>query len=523
MYFDPDREIGRPALVGTPGLEQFCKPVANREVRGMYVRGSTLYAVCGNTVYSIDTSGNATSLGTIGTSTGKVWFAYDDVGTAELMIVDGSAAYRYTGGSLSSQGVNCTPSSLAYLNLYFFVSASGSDSMYASGAGDGSTWGALITAQAEGDSDPIMALMSVNKDMWVLGSKSTEIWRWIGGSTFPVQPIGGGYQHVGCAAAGSACELDNSAFWLNDRFEVVRTMGTQVQVVSTQQLSAKFSDYATNYGVSDARGYAMYWRGHAWYVLTFPSANATWVYDASLVAPQTGLEAWFQWSSGLAGGRHRGVCGALFNGDWLVGDYENGRIYRLDKDKYTDDGEFIKSVRTAQAVRSDRKKIFHYSLEIEMGEGVGTVSANGLSTLSASASTGAASIAVTSATDIKQNYHIGVTLTSGTVQWFECAQKVGSTVYLSDTLDGAAASGNQVEWYNNLGEDPQAMLRWSDDRGKTWSNEKWAGVGKAGEYQNRIIYRKLGSAIDRTYEWSMTDPVKRVIYGANLNAKVGTG
>ena len=171
LYMELDTSVGRPCLVGTPGLEQFCKPVANSEVRGMYVNGSTLYAVCGNTVYSIDTSGNATSLGTIGTSTGKVWFAYDDVGVstdstaAELLIVDGSAAYRYTGGSLSSQGVGVTPSSLAYLNLYFFVSAAGSDIMKSSNAGDGGTWTTLFEAQAEGNSDPIRALISVNKDL----------------------------------------------------------------------------------------------------------------------------------------------------------------------------------------------------------------------------------------------------------------------------------------------------------------------------------------------------------------------
>jgi hypothetical protein len=173
-------------------------------------------------------------------------------------------------------------------------------------------------------------------------------------------------------------------------------------------------------------------------------------------------------------------------------------------------------------LRKDRKKIFHYKLEIEMGEGVGTVSANGLSTLSSGASIAATSIAVTAATDIKQNYRIGITLDSGDVQWVQCASKVGSTVYLSEALDGAAASGNQVEWYNNLGEDPQAVLRWSDDRGKTWSNEKWAGVGKAGQYENRLIYRRLGAARDRTYEWSMTDPVKRILYGANLHAEEGT-
>jgi hypothetical protein len=42
------------------------------------------------------------------------------------------------------------------------------------------------------------------------------------------------------------------------------------------------------------------------------------------------------------------------------------------------------------------------------------------------------------------------------------------------------------------GEDPQAMLRWSNDGGSTWSNEYWTSIGKQGKYQNRAIWRQAG-------------------------------
>ena len=67
-----------------------------------------------------------------------------------------------------------------------------------------------------------------------------------------------------------------------------------------------------------------------------------------------------------------------------------------------------------------------------------------------------------------------------------------------------------------IGYDPQAMLRWSNDGGSTWSNEHWVSIGKIGRYQNRAIWRRLGMARDRIYEVSMTDPVKAVIISANL-------
>lgn len=71
------------------------------------------------------------------------------------------------------------------------------------------------------------------------------------------------------------------------------------------------------------------------------------------------------------------------------------------------------------------------------------------------------------------------------------------------------------------GSDPQAMLRWSNDGGSTWSNEHWTSIGKIGQYQNRAIWRRLGMARDRIFEVSITDPVKAVIVSANLKASVG--
>lgn len=77
--------------------------------------------------------------------------------------------------------------------------------------------------------------------------------------------------------------------------------------------------------------------------------------------------------------------------------------------------------------------------------------------------------------------------------------------------------GNSVD----PGVNPQAMLRWSNDGGSTWSNEHWTSIGAMGKYKNRAIWRRLGMARDRIFEVSVTDPVKAVIVSANLKASVG--
>src|SRR5690606_29003832 len=71
------------------------------------------------------------------------------------------------------------------------------------------------------------------------------------------------------------------------------------------------------------------------------------------------------------------------------------------------------------------------------------------------------------------------------------------------------------------GTSPRAMLRWSDDGGHSWSNERWAEIGRIGAKKARVIWRRLGSSRDRVYEVSISDPVKPVLIGAELDVEKG--
>jgi len=70
---------------------------------------------------------------------------------------------------------------------------------------------------------------------------------------------------------------------------------------------------------------------------------------------------------------------------------------------------------------------------------------------------------------------------------------------------------------------PQIMLRWSDDSGKTWSNEHWVSMGLIGEYGKRAKWRRLGKSRSRIFEISITDAVKRNIIKGYLDGLVTNG
>lgn len=71
------------------------------------------------------------------------------------------------------------------------------------------------------------------------------------------------------------------------------------------------------------------------------------------------------------------------------------------------------------------------------------------------------------------------------------------------------------------GHDPKVMLSWSNDDGRTWSNERIASIGKIGETSKRVIFWRLGSYRKRIYKLRITDPNEINILAVDLDLQVG--
>ena len=302
---------------------------------------------------------------------------------------------------------------------------------------------ALSFASKDGAPDDLVTLIVDHREVYLLGEVSSEVWIDAGTSPFPFQRIPGTSTQHGIAAEFSVARLGNSFAYLSRNIrgqsQIVQMNGYVPTRISTHAVENSL----TNQVVSDAVAWTYQLEGHEVYVISFPSINLTWAYDVA-----SGM--WHKWLYTNNLGQYeraRGNCCAQFQGLVMVGDYANGKIYKLDPLNYTDDGQHVRRLRRAPHLVADFQREYFDELQIQFQPGVG--------------------------------------LSTG------------------------------------QGENPQAMLRWSDNGGSTWSNEHWTSIGLIGKYANRAIWRRLGTARDRVFEVSISDPVKAVIISANLKSSVG--
>ena len=482
-------EAGKqPAFLNrAPGLRRLAT-VGTGPIRGLWatqITGSDGYVVSGQGLYKIDTSYNATFLGTIA-GTGQVSIA--DNGT-QIFIAANPNGYIYnmSTGAFAPIGDPDFPgaSTVGYLDGYFVFTEPDSQRVWVTSLLDGTSVDPLDFASAEGAPDQLLSVNVDHREAWLFGTGTVEVWYNAGTADFPLQRIQGAFNELGCAAVYSVAKLDNTLFWLGSDARgngiVYRANGYRGERISTHAIEFAIQSYGT---ISDAVAYSYQQEGHKFYVLTFPTANATWVYDAI-----TG--AWHEragWDNGRFV-RHRSNCQMNFNNEIIVGDYEDGRIYAFDLDVYADDDQpqkWLRSWRALPTGQNNLRRTAHHSLQLDCETGTGYVDP---------------ALAVAP-------------------QYLSPAQQLldGSEGMAIDFLSNtcAIASTATLPYETRI---PQLMLRWSDDGGHTWSREHWSSMGGIGQYGHRTFWRRLGMTQkirDRVYEVSGTDPVKITIMGAEL-------
>lgn len=365
------------ALYGTPGLV-LEYTLATAPVRGAVLQGDYVYFVSGDTVYRADAAGVIATLGMIATAAGQIGIASN--GT-QVMVVDGTSGWIVDGTTVAQIVDADFPAGVTRVTCqdgFFIVTGlAGSQQFWINeNPNDGSGWDGTDFASAEGAPDNTITCISNHRELWLFGAFSAEVWVNTGNVDFPFERSGNVFLEVGTAAAGSVAPMDNTLFWLGRSVDsagvVYKANGYSPQRISTHAIEREIQSYPR---IDDAVALTYEQEGHHFYVLSFPTANRTWVYDAS--TEQWHERAWRDPSTGQLN-RWRAQCAVYFRSKRFVGDFETGKIYSLNLDTYTDNGDPILRLRTTQCMDSpDGARNFYASLQVDMEAGVGLATGQG--------------------------------------------------------------------------------------------------------------------------------------------------
>ena len=456
--------------------------VGTGPIRGLWTFNGYAYVASGNTLYKLDSEYNITTLGTLAND-GPV--SMTDDGTYLAVACNGPTFYYNSTTNAFGEITDVDfPGALtiSYLGGYFVFIEPNSQRVWTAELLDPTSVDPLSFASAEGSPDGLVSSITDHSEVWLFGTNSVEVWYNAGTPDFPLQRIQGAFNEIGCAATYSVAKLDNGLFWLGadarGRGIVYRANGYTGTRISTHAVEWQIQQYGD---ISDAIAYTYQQDGHAFYVLTFPTADRTWVYDVA-------TQAWHERASFTNGdfGRHRSNCQMSFNQKIIVGDYQNGNLYSFDLEVYADGPRTQKWLRSWRALptgTNNLNRTAQHSLQLDCESGVGAV---------------------------------GVTEVPGHI--YLTPLNLVNDLGIEDEI----VIVNSIDLYV----EPQVMLRWSDDGGHTWSNEHWQTMGTQGAYGTRVFWRRLGMTgklRDRVYEVSGTDPVKIAIMGAELHVSATNG
>jgi hypothetical protein len=321
-------------IYAADGLDLFATVDTSGGCRGLFATESRLYWVAGRLICAVDLGGGVETIGGLADD-GPVYFSRNRASPQEIVVTTtGSLRYIITlsGGVHTFAEIDDTdlppPTSNGFIDgftLYFIRNGK----VFYSELDDAGDIGANSYFEAEGNPDQLIRGFIHKSTVFVLGRETTELWDNVGtDSNNPFQRRPGGFLPYGCLSPASVVSLgDNIAFVNNSGQVVVASESGAVQRISHHAVERAID------ALSEAEkllieGFVYERRGHRFYFLS--GTNFTWVFDET-----TG-----QWHERMSENetRWRGAYYAKFGDYHIVGDFEQGRLYKINPDSKEEAG-----------------------------------------------------------------------------------------------------------------------------------------------------------------------------------------
>lgn len=355
-------------LYPTPGLKRRFSPIAVGAGRAAYTASNgQLYYIAGSAVYSVASNFVGTKLGDIGTRSGPVGMG--DNGST-VLIVDGTVNGFQINLATNVLTAYADPNYLGsnrvdYLDGFLLLNQPNTRNFYSTLLNSVTIDPTYVAARAAAP-DLLQGVVVNSRQAYLLGQKTSEVWGNAGAAAFPFQAIPGAFIRHGIASIPSVALHDVAIYAVvqdpEGRGIVIAIEGFSAKKISTPAIEKAIQSYST---IVDAIGFTYAQSGHVFYVVTFPTGNATWVYDIS-----TGK--WHQRSWCDANGeeqRWRAQVGAYAYEMNFVADWENGDLYTLELEQYNDfDGPIVRRRSFPHAVTGGRQAVYEqFQAEMETG------------------------------------------------------------------------------------------------------------------------------------------------------------
>lgn len=451
---------GRSTMYAVPGLEDYCT-LPTGPVQGQIETNYRTFVVSGSVFYEVFDDGTFEARGSVGSgvvSMATNWSQICIIANHKGWIFDLQAS---TLAPILDTGFPASCTNVTCIDGYFVVGNFDSRQFNVSMPDDGTQWvdsnGVPMFAQKEGASDNLQAVYATRRTLIVFGFETTEIW-WDSGALFPFQPIQGALLQQGLDAVNSPAVLDDGIFWLGSDSRGNAQVWGQVNLSPE-----RISNYAVENLISqfqskdDAVGETYQEDGHTFYLLHFPTAN----YLDPVSGFWDSMTLCFDKTTGLW---HKRGSWDVNLGVW------HAAVARFHTFSFVP----IEHQTPAPGVITDGIHL------------VGDWRSGQLYKQS-------------------MNYYDDA---GSPKRWLRRAPNVinenqRNTFYRCELFMQVGT----VPQAPALGSNPIVGLRYSDDGGFTWSNDKAAYVGLAGKYKNRVIWRQLGSGRDRVFEIYGSDPI----------------
>ncbi len=270
-------------------------------------------------------------------------------------------------------------SSVNFINGWGIISQINSPIFQVSDLYDFTIWPTDNYAAKTISNDPIVSvgIGSINSFLPLFGKATVELFSINAQNTPPF--TFSSLINVGLAAQQSLVAVDNTFFWLGNAnnqgkgefLGIVKYTGSSAEIVSTNDINYAIKQMSV---ISDATAYSYTDAGHTFYVITFPTGNATWAYD---ISTKKWTRRSYNTGNNFTYGRELPQYHFVFNNKDYVTDYSNGNIYIFDKTNFTDNGTNIVGLRITSPIfdPDSLNYIQHDLLEIDLGSSVNTISA----------------------------------------------------------------------------------------------------------------------------------------------------